>query len=64
MAADLGSIGLTRAREKALQTLAVAMQEGRLAFSAHTPRQHHQKPLRAAGYRPMDGALHRHAWLS
>ncbi|WP_298168939.1 AlkA N-terminal domain-containing protein [Acidithiobacillus sp.] len=36
MAADLGSIGLTRAREKALQTLAVAMQEGRLAFSAHT----------------------------
>lgn len=36
MAADLGSIGLTRAREKALQTLAVAMQEDRLAFSAHT----------------------------
>ena len=36
MAADLRSIGLTRAREKALQTLAVAMQEGRLAFSAHT----------------------------
>ncbi|MHB1281091.1 MAG: AlkA N-terminal domain-containing protein [Acidithiobacillus sp.] len=36
MAADLGSIGLTRAREKTLQTLAVAMQEGRLAFSAHT----------------------------
>ncbi|QQD74049.1 AlkA N-terminal domain-containing protein [Acidithiobacillus ferrivorans] len=36
MAADLGSIGLTRAREKALQTLAVAMQESRLAFSAQT----------------------------
>ena len=35
MAADLRSIGLTRAREKALQALAVAMQEGRLAFSAH-----------------------------